>query len=788
MALLGTLIINVVVVSILLILFSILRRKFPSLYSYKSFEIASWAPPLTKGLFGWMSGTWQYPDSELLAQPGGFDAFSFLDFLRYTIRFFTLTSAVTLIAALWTNWSGSLKDLPSDDPRYPKGFDVWTLANIDGDQMDNRLIVHLLIVIMESLFIWLLLFKLYKNFSKTNHSRLKSETLTARSVMIANLPRGITTDGQLRERFVEEYGNRMTDCLLVKDTTALRNLANKRDEYFENWKKEKHIEAQTGVRNVVSIGMKGGQVDAIKHWERKVRKYDGLLTVALENVHLPEKQYLHSGLSPRLERKAQTNNVDNDSDIDINDNNDNNDIEDIEAAPEKKGSVLGKVGSHASSARNFLKLSPVGVGFVSFDSLAVATQAAQTLQMENPRKMVVRMAPDASDVAWNWVGKSEREVMIRFIVVMGLILVLFTFWTIPVAFISSITKLETLATVPGLDFLVTLIGLNPLVKSILEGFLPSLALIVFMALLPVILTLILNQRAFILKSSLDQSVAITFYTFLLFNVFLVITIAGSIWGVLGAVIDDPSSLITLLSNSLPTQANFFVNYIVSVGAISLPLSLIDPGPLIISRIKIATAKTKLQKRAAENPNPFKYKVIFAQVLLVFTIGLVYSTMAPFINAYCLLYFSLAFLAHKHNLVFKNMPEYNGLVFTPIAVDIVTVATVLYQLTMTGVFGLKSFAAGAIVCAVFAGLTILFRLYLSSRWDRASTYLPLQDCPRTSDEDKLLRHETDDMHAVFVDPAAKPRTPMDVEKEAIVAELDLLRKEADKKKRQDQLKH
>jgi hypothetical protein len=121
-----------------------------------------------------------------------------------------------------------------------------------------------------------------------------------------------------------------------------------------------------------------------------------------------------------------------------------------------------------------------------------------------------------------------------------------------------------------------------------------------MAILPIILKLILTQRAFHLQSDLDKSVIITYWLFLLLNVFLVVSIAGmfvylfihlfirsfiylffffiylfiylfitffvltgSIWGVLDQIIANPSVVISLLGNSLPKQAIFFSNYIVT---------------------------------------------------------------------------------------------------------------------------------------------------------------------------------------------------------------------------------
>lgn len=98
------------------------------------------------------------------------------------------------------------------------------------------------------------------------------------------------------------------------------------------------------------------------------------------------------------------------------------------------------------------------------------------------------------------------------------------------------------------------------------------------------------------------------------------------------------------------------------------------------------------------------------------------------------------------------------------------------------FGLKSFTVAAIFCLVLAVLTVLFRFYLEQRWSRVSQYLPLQLTPHTTTEIRKKRHEEDNIHLLYIDPAALPMKTLDEEKEAILPELEAIKKEEKARKK------
>jgi len=113
------------------------------------------------------------------------------------------------------------------------------------------------------------------------------------------------------------------------------------------------------------------------------------------------------------------------------------------------------------------------------------------------------------------------------------------FWTIPVAALSAVSNLQNLSQIPALGFLVSSVSNNLFIKQLLDDSLPSLALWVFMALLPFILRGIIVWRAWTLKREEDTSLMRTYWIFLLLNVFLVTSLAGSVFRVLDDFLEYP---------------------------------------------------------------------------------------------------------------------------------------------------------------------------------------------------------------------------------------------------------
>jgi len=137
--------------------------------------------------------------------------------------------------------------------------------------------------------------------------------------------------------------------------------------------------------------------------------------------------------------------------------------------------------------------------------------------------------------------------------------------------------------------------ISPQILAVVEGFLPSLVLLIFISITKPIIELLYSHQGESSYSRIEWMTMATYWGFLIFNVFLVSTIGGAILKVilfrgfalrittqpcvscvvcrvvscglqvLDDFIENPRSIINLLASSLPQQSGFFINYLLIAG-------------------------------------------------------------------------------------------------------------------------------------------------------------------------------------------------------------------------------
>ena len=76
-------------------------------------------------------------------------------------------------------------------------------------------------------------------------------------------------------------------------------------------------------------------------------------------------------------------------------------------------------------------------------------------------------------------------------------------------------------------------------------------------------------------------------------------------------------------------------------------------------------------------------------LLIFNIGLGFSSMSPLISVFAVIYFSVAYFRAKYNYIYVYAPNFNeGLKMMPLVINRVFTGMYIYQITLLGVLSLK----------------------------------------------------------------------------------------------------
>ena len=141
-------------------------------------------------------------------------------------------------------------------------------------------------------------------------------------------------------------------------------------------------------------------------------------------------------------------------------------------------------------------------GFVTFSNLSTKQQSLQVVHHEKPFKFHVKDAPLPRDIIWDNVGKPHEEIQFSFWLAQAATVALLLFYTIPVAFFTSLGEAQSLK-----DLLPTLentIENNPWIEPFLAQLSPIL-LVILIAVLPAILSLICHYEGHIGQNELKAS-------------------------------------------------------------------------------------------------------------------------------------------------------------------------------------------------------------------------------------------------------------------------------------------
>lgn len=195
---------------------------------------------------------------------------------------------------------------------------------------------------------------------------------------------------------------------------------------------------------------------------------------------------------------------------------------------------------------------------VFFTNRVTAASAAQSLHTRLVDTWTVMDAPEARQIIWSNLPKNFYERRIRQIVVYVIVALTILFYTIPIGFISAFTTLAKLKKL--LPFLKPIVNIGA-IKTVLEAFLPQIALIVFLALLPKFLLSLSKKEGIPSESHAQRAASGKYFYFSVFNVFIGVTVGGTLFESLKEIEKDPNSIISVLATSLPANATFFLTFV-----------------------------------------------------------------------------------------------------------------------------------------------------------------------------------------------------------------------------------
>ncbi|KAL2898493.1 CSC1-like protein RXW8 [Bienertia sinuspersici] len=349
--------------------------------------------------------------------------------------------------------------------------------------------------------------------------------------------------------------------------------------------------------------------------------------------------------------------------------------------------------------------------FVFFKTRFAAACAAKALQSSNPMLWVTHQAPEPRDVYWRNLAIPYTQFWLRRTGTFLATAAFLVFFIAPVTLVQSLANLTQLQqTFPFLNGLLK----KKYVNQLVTGYLPSVILVLFFYTVPPLMILFSTIEGSISRSGRKRGACYKVLFFTIWNVFFVNIASGTVLNKL-TVFSQPKDLpLQLASGAVPAAVKFFMTYVLTSGWTSLACEVVQLYPLLCNFIY----KFILRKDHGpfDGQYTFPYHSEVPRVLLFGLLGLNFAILAPLILPLLLVYFCLAYLVYRNQLLNVYITEYDsGGKYWPMVQLCTIFSLVLAQIMAIGVFVLKKstlclgFTIPLTIC------TLLFNEYCRRRF-------------------------------------------------------------------------
>ncbi|CAM6086043.1 unnamed protein product [Calypogeia fissa] len=338
-----------------------------------------------------------------------------------------------------------------------------------------------------------------------------------------------------------------------------------------------------------------------------------------------------------------------------------------------------------------------GAALVFFNSRRAAAEASQEKHSPFADRWEVLPAPEPRAVIWETMHISFYQRMVREKVVYVIVFFVIVFYMIPIIFIAGLSTIDNLT--KYLPFLKPVVKIKP-IQTIIQAYFPQLALIIFLALLPKLLSYLSKQEGIVSKAHLERAASGKYFYFMVFNVFIGYSLFGTLFSSANSINKlkttvgiSFSSIINLFGSQLPPNATYFITFVALKFFAGYGLELSRLVPLIIFHIKRKyLCKTDAEVEAAWAPGAFSYLSLIPNDLLVLVITYAYAVIAPLILPFAFLYYGIGWFVYRNQALKVYVPDYeSGGRFWPHIHNRFLAGLVVAQITAIGYFAIKKFA-------------------------------------------------------------------------------------------------
>ncbi|KAF5939849.1 hypothetical protein HYC85_021016 [Camellia sinensis] len=394
----------------------------------------------------------------------------------------------------------------------------------------------------------------------------------------------------------------------------------------------------------------------------------------------------------------------------------------------------------------------IRAAFVSFKSRYGAAIALHMQQSNNPTQWVTEQAPEPRDVYWPFFSSTFMGRWISKLVVIFAYFDLTVLFLIPVVFVQGLANLAQLEVwFPALESILSL----SFVSEIVTGYLPSLILLIFIRLVPPVMRFLSTFQGYICTSEIEKSACEKVLWFTIWNVFFGNVLSGSVLNQISVLL-EPKNIPATLAVTVPAQASFFIAYVVTSGWTSISTELFRLIPFIWSLMRKPCLKSPDDE--FEVPG-LPYHKDIPRLLFFGLLGITYFFLAPLILPFLLIYFCLAYIIYRNQLINVYEPKYETAgQFWPTVHNSMIFSLLLMHAIALGIFTLKKVSLASTLLVPLPILTLLFNAYCRKRFLPifvAYSTEALLNKDREDHNDPTMAEFFNQMATAYQDPALLP---------------------------------
>lgn len=680
-----------------LLLFTPLRRSYPTIFLARHHANLPTPPIPAPGLLSWLRPTLSNPLSAL-----SHDASLFLTFLLTQFYFF-LTLSLLAVLLLPIYYTASHKSLPETNPLHTLGVNQFSLSNVPSTDHAR---FWLLLVLEYVLFAYVVR-HLLSHFSLycAARRRYRAKNIPANyAILVQDIPKDAYSRVAVRSYWQRLLPGLVETVLLVHDGRKIErekkcfwNAVEKREAAERRvWKGRDQCEGCKAA--------KGSEDENCSYTLSSVSTLDITSKQSMEparppgkNLNVDWKQHWRlfspreAGAAARYWEVRQRYCYD-------------------------KVYVRQRVEEEITRTQSAI---------VVFRTRHAASIAAQTNFSTRENAWRVCRAPEPEAIDWAQMVVRGRTVYVRQAVTVLLATAFTLFWIIPITGIMGLANLSKLAQIeingntPFL-FLEDVKNWSKITTGLIESWFPAVILMVFLSIVPKVLQCFVSISRIPSKAKQDSLVRDWYFVFVMFSNFLFVAFAGTLLEELATIVDRPARTVEILASNIPNQAAFMMNFIILGALTEAPRELLQLFRVGGRWVTLTVfAKTDRQREEAEiGDHEMNYVKFYAFSQLVSLLGLVYCTIQPFIIPCCAAYFGISYVVFKYNLCFSLYNEYEdgGRMYGG-ALYSVWAGLFAHLLTMIGVFGLNKNPAQSALIIIPTVLSVLFLFYCRKSFDR-----------------------------------------------------------------------